>query len=148
MAPILPAVLLRIEESAPGMGERGRNDQGGGMKVTVKRIQGVVGDGPRYLPVDSVRVDGQEVAIIERVPGAKLSFLQDVDPTLYGRVHRAVVKIRNRQGLPPPSPMVLAPPDSAVIRQWVQEQEWRRRGKAPPPESEDPEYEFEESYDE
>jgi hypothetical protein len=130
------------------MRSAGETTQGEEMKVTVKRIRGAIGEQLKYLPIDSVRVDGKEVAIIERVQGAKLSFLQDIDPTLYGRIHRAVVKIRSRQGLPPPSPVVLAPPDSSTIRQYAQEQEWRRRGMAPPPESEDPDYEFEESYDE
>lgn len=115
------------------------------MKISVVNIVGFRGDQRVRTGVDSVRMDGVEIGLVTRHPGAKISFLQDVDPHLYEQIHAAVSKIRERQGLPPVSNVVLAAPGSELVKQYLMEKEWRRRGMAPEPSSEDPDTEFEET---
>lgn len=104
------------------------------MKVKVRRIFGFRASQLVPVSVDSVLMDGKEVATVGRCLNAVLHFNGRMDPQKIQRVHQLVQKIRKRQGLPPIVDAVTIPPNTEEIRQFLREKEWRQKGLAPEPE--------------
>ena len=75
--------------------------------VTLKQLEGRrqtrTGHETIKQPVDGVYVDGQHVGWIDRMSGARLSFIRRLQPAQYQDIHKAVVQLRKGTEFGPPA---------------------------------------------
>lgn len=68
------------------------------LKQLVGKRPGATGLETIYQPIDGVYLDGRHVGWIDRMTGARLSFIRNLPVPQYIDVHKAVCKLREEAG--------------------------------------------------